>query len=382
MRIHIAHAIDPQTDEAVLELLDQMEGSLRGASPVAGVLFLAIRHAPSEVLPALRARYPTMVLIGCTTDGELSSVAGLQQDSIVLAVFEGTGVTATAALAREVSTDPPRRVREAVEAAGGSEGARCVIALSESLTASAVKLLDAVVAAFPPGVQIVGGTAGDQRQFSATWQICGDEAVHDGVAMLILRGDIAVAVGVASGWKAVGPAGRVTRSEDHVVHEIDGLPATRFYRQYFGESVLFSPDHPMYVSADPERGFCLRAPLRVGEGEGAVTFAGDVPEGAVVRVTTASRPDILEGCRASVRNAVAQGQLRSLYGVLVVTCAARRMLLGTDAEHETRILRDSVGLDVPVFGFYSYGEFGATTPDAPADFHNETFITVLFGGLA
>ncbi|MFO0635243.1 MAG: hypothetical protein U0168_20540 [Nannocystaceae bacterium] len=41
-------------------------------------------------------------------------------------------------------------------------------------------------------------------------------------------------------------------------------------------------------------------------------------------------------------------------------------------------MRRSFG-GVPAFGFYSYGEIAPLQGQAAVDFHNETFVAVLFG---
>ena len=42
-------------------------------------------------------------------------------------------------------------------------------------------------------------------------------------------------------------------------------------------------------------------------------------------------------------------------------------------------MRDRVGPDVPVIGFYGFGEFGAGETDGPAEFHNQSIVSVVVG---
>ncbi|MGI9524265.1 MAG: FIST C-terminal domain-containing protein, partial [Hyphomicrobiaceae bacterium] len=62
------------------------------------------------------------------------------------------------------------------------------------------------------------------------------------------------------------------------------------------------------------------------------------------------------------------------------SCSGRKLLLGTQTGEEYKILRSELGLDIPVVGFYGYGEIGPGFEDAAkCQFHNETFVTVLIG---
>ena len=49
---------------------------LGGSTPQAGFLYAAIDHDFPVLLERVEARYPGLELIGCTTDGELSSSHG------------------------------------------------------------------------------------------------------------------------------------------------------------------------------------------------------------------------------------------------------------------------------------------------------------------
>jgi hypothetical protein len=63
-------------------------------------------------------------------------------------------------------------------------------------------------------------------------------------------------------------------------------------------------------------------------------------------------------------------------GAFIVSCAARKWMLGEKVSSELKICREMLG-DVPVAGFYSFGEIAPTRPGLPAQFHNETFVTLL-----
>jgi hypothetical protein len=171
----------------------------------------------------------------------------------------------------------------------------------------------------------------------------------------------------------------VDRAEANVVYEIGGDTALAFFRQHFGDHVVPSPEFPLGVVDVDRAESYLRAPMAYDEESGAVTFAGDVPTGARVQITAAGKDGIVDGCKQSVTQALAELGDVAPSGALLVSCAARKQLLGTRTSKEHEILRECLGADVPTLGFYSYGEIAPQGGHNVADFHNETFVTVLLG---
>ena len=43
------------------------------------------------------------------------------------------------------------------------------------------------------------------------------------------------------------------------------------------------------------------------------------------------------------------------------------------------MIREGFGMDLPVAGFYAFGEISPFNKNSDAKFHNETCVTVLFG---
>ncbi|BAZ08285.1 hypothetical protein NIES4071_00900 [Calothrix sp. NIES-4071] len=56
-------------------------------APSAGILFAAIDFDHAIILELISREFPRLELIGCTTDGEMSSKIWFQQDSLVLILF-------------------------------------------------------------------------------------------------------------------------------------------------------------------------------------------------------------------------------------------------------------------------------------------------------
>lgn len=132
-----------------------------------------------------------------------------------------------------------------------------------------------------------------------------------------------------------------------------------------------------------ERYFQLRCGLNVDKKNGTITFAASIPEGSAVTLTSASRGDVINGAREAAQQAMKR--LRGVKPELIVmfSCVGRKLVLGRRTSEEVEVVRKCLGYDVPIIGFYTYGEIGPIDSSveklAEAKFHNETVVLWLLG---
>ncbi len=378
------HSEDIDTLEAFAEIREQCEPALRGKTPQAALLFAGIDFEHQDLLDAINEAWPGIQLIGCTTDGELSSCQGFKEDSISLLLLASDTIEFTTGLGREVSQGAEAACSRAVAEARAKttlEPSVC-IATPESLTGAGQQIVVALAKALGDNVTLSGGAAGDQMRLVRTLQFFGREVVSDGVPILLLSGPLVHSMGVGHGWKPVGEPGVITRSDGCVVYEIDGAPAIDFYRRFLGDQFKPKPEFPLViVNDDGEPEYLRETPGDIDEHTGAITYLADLPEGARVQVSITDRAAILDGCAESIRRAL-QGfpDTKKPEAAIIVSCAARRLLLGTKTGEEFRILKESIGDEVPFCGFYTYGEIGPQETDRTKSImHHETFTILLLG---
>jgi hypothetical protein len=176
--------------------------------------------------------------------------------------------------------------------------------------------------------------------------------------------------------------GVVTKSENNVIFKIDDKPALEFYRDLLGDDAVPTGDRPLAILNEDGQINRLRASIeQYDEETGSVTFFGDIPEGSKVQITIATRSDILQGTKSSVSKAKEKyPEGRDPEAAIFFSCSGRKLLLGTRTEEEYNILKAELGSELPVSGFYGYGEIGPALEGVSTDqFHNETFVTVLLG---
>ena len=393
MRACVVHSQDVDSVDAVAELIAGAKVALGASLPRVAMLFAGIDHDFAIVLEQINAQWPGISLIGCTTDGEMSSQILFAEDSLALVLLSGDDFHAVSGVARSVSTDVAGSIRgsanDAIQRLAGRGGAPSLcITMPDGLTVSGSAALNALRAALGDAVPIFGGTAGDQWRFKGTRQFHGTEVLQDSVPFLLFDEGVVFSFGVDTGWRPIGREGRVTEVDGHVVRAIDGRPATEFYREFLGNADITQlTEYPLAVTADDGRGansYYLRAPGRTDEATGCIHFLGDVPDGARVHITTTNRDQILDATRSSFQHALDDFPNASGGGgkpalALCISCAGRKQILGSRTQEEGRIVNELLA-GVPAAGFYGYGEIARLAKDGISHYHNETFTTLLLGG--
>lgn len=365
---------------AAAELIAKSTEQLQGEAPVAAFLFASTDYDHQELLAALHAHWPGLPLVGGTTDGAISG-AGFAHDSVLLTLLTGKGLRARVGLGRSLSKDPARAVADALAAAGPTTRLCWTVFAPTTNATAVVRMLQQGVGKDCP---VVGGLSGDHREYSRMVEFCGTEVLTDSLPAMFLEGDMLVGCGVGTGWFPIGEPKIVTRAADNWVHEIDGRPALQIYEDYWGAIPSAGlGEYPLAVfPTGPDGDYHLRAVLDADRNTGSLRVAGEVLQGAVIRLTEVVRDGILAGSWTSASNAIAAYPGRDPQVAFVFSCAARKWVLGTKAETEIEHLRTAfhgAGI-VPAFaGGYCFGEIAPVRPGAPSDFHNETCVTVILG---
>ncbi len=302
----LGHSNDPETEFAIAEVLEQCVQELNGTQPQAGMLLAGIDLDHALILQQIAQTFPNLALIGATTDGEISSLMGFQQNSLVLMLFcTDATVEITAGVGHHLSQHPTVATQQAVDQALAQSTLppQLCLTLPEGLLANGVAAVTGLHQALKASVPVVGGTAADRGGFKATYQFFGTQVYQDAVPILLFSGNLQFSIGVASGKSPIGQSGRVTRSEGNVLYEVDAKPVFEFFQNYVGD-VQTSYNYPLAVFEKQDSNFYIRNLCALDEAAGSITFFGDIPEQAIVQMTEGSREDILHSCKISIQHAL------------------------------------------------------------------------------
>ncbi|MEM1427366.1 MAG: FIST N-terminal domain-containing protein, partial [Cyanobacteria bacterium P01_H01_bin.130] len=261
-KVVVGHSNDPETPEAIAEVLQQCQQQLDpDAKPQAGVLLAAIDFEFEQLLAPIAEAFPDLELIGGTTDGEISSVLGFEQDSVSLMLFCSDRITIRTGIGERLSESVEGAVQRAVAMASqGHQGDPVLgIALYESFTDNVARVLGEIKDNLRGDIPILGGLTADQWRFKQTYQFYKGKVYSDAVVLLFFSGPLAFSFGVKSGWCPIGEPGVVTKQDSNVLYEIDHRPALAYFQHYIGDSMP-SSESPLAVFQDGATDFYLRAP--------------------------------------------------------------------------------------------------------------------------
>ncbi len=355
------------------------DGGWTGPGPdTAAQLLLAFGDRASLVVPQLvadlAARWPAATILGCSTAGQIGGTDVFDAGVVATAVrFEHTAVRAAMV-----------PVTAAGSAAAGAALAQTlaapdlvhVIVISEGLDINGEALVRGLGENLPSGVSVTGGLSADGEQFEETAVLFGQAAQKNTVAAVGLYGTaLKVGYGSLGGWDSFGPERQITKSAGNVLYELDGQSALALYKRYLGEHASGLPASgllfPLSLRTHDLSAPVVRTILSVNEADQSLTFAGNVPVGGYVRLMKANFDRLIDGAVGAGRiSAEALGAPVDL--ALLISCVGRRMVLQQRVEEEVEGVRDIVGPDAVITGFYSYGEISPFTPMARCELHNQT----------
>ena len=335
-----------------------------------------------ELVGEVRARHPKATVIGCSTAGEIMGDQVSDETIVATAVqFRQTKVRSKAIRLSEVKDC----FEAGVQLANGlsPEGLCHVFVLSVGLNVNGSDLVKGLSQTLPSHVGITGGLAGDQARFKETVVLADGLVSSEAIVVVGLYGK-SLRVGMASlgGWDAFGPERLVTKSQGNVLYELDEKSALELYKTYLGDHAKDLPGSallfPLCLRSDQSKSGIVRTILGVDETTQSMMFAGDIPEGSYGRFMKANFDRLIEGAVGAAKTSAeplknAQPQL-----ALLISCVGRKIVLGQRTEEEVEGVREVLGDQVVMTGFYSYGEISPFTQSARCELHNQTMTITTF----
>jgi hypothetical protein len=330
----------------------------------------------SESFELCRRAYTNAHLLGCSTAGEILGT-NLRRDTVaVTAVSFASTAVKVARVELRGQGDSLAAGEELIRSLDPG-GLKHVFIISEVLQVDASDLVDGINRALPPGVTLSGGFSadGDRQQVSHIW--CNGAPEQSSVAALGFYGDHLRIGSAATGlWGQFGPIRNITKSSGSVLYELDGRSALGLYKDYLGELASGLPASglrfPVCLSVRETGHSVLRGLLSVDESTQSMRFAGNVPQGAKVRMMMGSIEQMIDDTWSAARQSTEPLGDQPAELAIIVSCNGRRHVLKQRVEEELEAVREVVGKQAVLTGFYSCGEVAPLAPGFPSELHNET----------
>src|SRR5512145_1657484 len=362
--------------------------TLQNGPAIQGKVQLVIMFAATEILKEktffeeVKEMYPGAHLFGCSTAGEICGTSVFDDTLVATAVhFEKTEISGAQLDLDGISSsfEAGRMLAQTIK----QEDLCHVFVLSDGLSVNGSELVKGLASELPEDVTITGGLAGNGDRFEETYVFWDDLPARNTLAILGLSGrHLKVGYGSMGGWDPFGPERIITRSKENLLYELDGQSALEIYKKYLGEYAAELPAagllFPLSIRTKTGETGIVRTILAVNEEEKSMTFAGDIPEGAYARFMKANFERLIDGANgAAVRSREGLGASAPELAILI-SCVGRKLVLKQRTEEEVEAVRDVLGGNPKLTGFYSYGEISPFMTGAPCALHNQTMTITTF----
>lgn len=374
----VSDDLDPLT--GVRKVIADCREQLGTSPPSAALFFTSCLDADYEqMLAEIHKEFPDIELIGCTTDGEITKGQGYSEDSSSLLIFSAEQIRFASSIVENITKNSAASVEEGFERAKNKLAAEPAMALvlPDGLSTMSVPIDSLLRSAMGSALPIFGGSAGDGFRIEQTFQFQGNRVFTDAMPILLISGDLEIAVEMAIGPVPSGNFYPVDKLKANIIHGIDGLTALEFYERIYGPHIEDRElsFFPLAVYTGESKDFVLRDSVAIDRSDGSVSFVGCLHEPCRVRVTQITREETLSSGHRMAERVLSAFNDKKPDLILVFSCTSRRHVLGSRTTEEFKVLEQD-NAQVPFFGFYCYGEIGPFSLGKEVHFHSDTCISL------
>lgn len=348
------------------------------------VLAFAQRTVLDEVLPfeSLKSFFPSAQIIICSSSGQISNNNRIEEDIVATAIsFEKTKIKTT-----QIDIVLDNNIDELgikIKTDLLSDDLKSILILSEGSFVNGTELINELIKQTNKSIPIFGGLAGDEYNFEKTVVGLNADATSGKIVAIGFYGEnIHFGYGSEGGWGDFGPEREVTKSDKNVLYKIGDRFALDLYKEYLGKYAEELPGSSLYfplsMKETPNSESVVRTILAIDEENKSMTFAGNIPEGSLVRLMKGNTDKLIDASsKAALKIGAKHSKETQL--ALLVSCVGRRIVLGDRVEEELEVVKEIFGDKTILCGFYSYGEISPTLKNVACELHNQTMtIATLF----
>jgi small ligand-binding sensory domain FIST len=363
-------SLETAPDAIAADIRDQL-----GNTPVDHDLVLAFVRPPDgvlaeEIFRAVRRAVPSRRFVACTAESVVAmgrEIEAQAATAVMVADLPDVTIDLLPPLAADSSVLPTALTSLTVEPESIvlPDDVEAFIVLLDPFSVAADALL-ARLSELAPGVPVIGGIASWATSAGGN-RLAQDDAISNaGLVGVMLRGDLDVSVIVSQGCRPVGAPFPVTASSGNMIRELDGRPPVEVLRDVFeradGDTQALMRSGVLIgrgISRDLDDlgrgGYLIRTMLGADSESGAVAVQDHIEEGELiqfhVRDATAAQED-LEMLLTS------QAFEDAAAGALLFTCNGRGTAFYGRPDGDIAVVRNALGDEVPVAGFFCAGELG------------------------
>jgi hypothetical protein len=380
-----AKSIKGKSTEDIQLALDQTMAD--GFKPTLAIMFLSVKQDIEAVLGLLEKK--EIQIFGTTTAGEFID-GDIEEGSIVILLLD---MDPAYFKLEFIEIDPNNALEDAKKLG---------VIVKESFNHPA--LIVATGGVFIDGDQIMDGitqgfgkpTSSAERELTIFGGMAGDDLIAEKplvfingkskdnalIALIIDEDKIDVRGITTCGWKAIGTAKTVTKSEGNIVYTIDNKPALDMLMKYLGVDVqqensngivafLNSWYYPLQL--ERENGDIVIRATRFANSENrSLICTGSVPEGSKIKFAFPPEFDAIETV-VSECESIKDNAQQLADALIMFSCVSRHLSFGALMKEEIEQVKNV--WNAPMAGFFTYGEYGRSKI-GNNEFHNNACCVV------
>lgn len=366
-----------------------------GEEPNLVMVFASVSYEQEKVVAGVRSVVKNALIVGSSTAGEITTLGPAKKHSVAVMALRSPDIKFYAGVGENIAANPRAAGKAVADAVKNQtkEPLAAFMMFPDVLAGNGADIVRGVLDSLGEHFPVVGGASGDDFQFKKTYQYLNDKVYSGVVVGLGFVGNLKIGIGVKHGWIPIGLPFKVTKSEGSVLHELNGKPAISIYEDYFGSETAsqlkvealakLAITYPLGIRASGSDEILIRDPITVDD-KGSITCAAEIPQGSEVQLMIGSREEAVKVAKEAAEKAMSElGGIPK--AVVIFNCIARNKLFGEHAGEEISAIQEAIGKNVPLIGFYTYGEQAPLGGEVrniskcnPA-FHNETVVIAVLG---
>lgn len=327
-----------------------------------------------------KARFPNADIVMCSTAGEILNDEIYENKAVAAALnFKNSTTRAISVNIANFSTsfDAGQQLAKTLT----NKDLKYIMVFSDGSLINGSELVKGINFKVENQVIVSGGLAGDGAQFESTLVGLNKQPKEGEIVAIGFYGkDLWVSCGSQSGWEPFGLEKRITKSNKNVLYELEDQNALEIYKKYLGAEKDNLPSSallfPLSIIIPGSKQAIIRTILSIDEEEKSMTFAGDMPEGSVVRFMASTHEKLVDAAYKAATVSKIEGQIPSF--ALLVSCIGRKLVMGPKAADEILAVKKGFHEQTKLLGFYSYGEIAPFRNESNCQLHNQTMTITSF----
>jgi hypothetical protein len=370
-------------EAAVKDIKTQIDPDRNLLKNTVGIVACHYEFAESGTLKAICDAMPFEIC------GTISSAQGTEKGAetlnFALLVLTSDTVTFKTAVSGSLAEKPGQVIEECYKAAAGGEKPALIFTFAPFMVANSGDEYVRVLTGISGGAPCFGTLAvDDTADFHECFMLCNGEHYQDRMCMVLVYGEFRPKFYLAtiSGEKILAQSALITKSEGHLLKEVNGRPVAEFFASLgltkASEAAYAMTSIPFTVDYNDGTPPISRAFIGLDKDKCAIC-AGAMPEGATLKIGVSDKDDVLLTSGQAMERAL--GETPDPSGILIYSCISRGMTLGSEILTEMALIREKTAGKIPLLQAYSGGEICPTQineDSAVNRFHNNTFVFCIF----